>query len=194
MQKKLRLLITARNKDAASITVCKGVKTELYPIGSLPEEEAVKLFKKKLDDNQKQLSPIQVKQIVNICGGVPKLLTVLGGFICKGNPLEGYSTLMAEAKRKKWNGKIGNSIELYVFAYDKLGDDLKDPFLDICSFFRGWNWVELSNVVGKLELEKLEGRALVTQDVKSRTARVHDVILEIGLDKKGRKIQIHQCK
>jgi HEAT repeat protein len=76
--KKLRLLLTARDKDAVRIS---GVKSEFYPIEILPEPEAVKLFKKTLDDNEKQLKPSQMNEIVKICGGVPKLLTVVAGFI-----------------------------------------------------------------------------------------------------------------
>jgi hypothetical protein len=44
--------------------------------------------------------------------------------------------------------------------------------------------------VGESELKRLERRALVTKDVKSMTAKVHDVILSIGLEKtKGERFR-----
>jgi hypothetical protein len=184
--KKLRLLLTARDKDAVKIS---GVKTEFYPIEILPEPKAVKLLEKTLDGNEKQLNSSQMNQIVKICGGVPKLLTVVAGFISsEENPQNAHKTVMEESK-KNWKGEIGKEIECYVFAYEKLDETLRDPFLDICSFFQGWDWEALSNIVGEPKLKKLEKRALVTKDVKSMTARVHDVILAIGLDKKGERFR-----
>jgi len=96
--KKLRLLLTARDKDAVKIS---GVKTEFYPIEILPEPKAVKLLEKTLDGNEKQLNSSQMNQIVKICGGVPKLLTVVAGFInSEENPQNAHKTVMEESKKK----------------------------------------------------------------------------------------------
>ena len=55
--KKVRLFITIRDKDAMRMTMCKGVKKELYAIEILPEEEALKLSKRYLDENENKLIP-----------------------------------------------------------------------------------------------------------------------------------------
>jgi hypothetical protein len=44
-----------------------------------------------------------------------------------------YRILMKE--KEKWDTEIGK-IESYLFAYNYLPEVLKDPFLDICSFFQ----------------------------------------------------------
>lgn len=67
-------------------------------------------------------------------------------------------------------------------------DDLKDPFLDICSFFNGWYWEAVEDIVGFPILKRLEQRGLLTKD-RNYSVTVHDVILKIGLQKsKGSRI------
>lgn len=160
---KLRLLLTARDRSAADSII--SVKRECYLIETLPKTEAEELIKKVLDVNDKQLDPRQMDEIVNICGGVPKLLTVVAGFIgCEENPQEAFLTVK-EAWENNWKGKIGDHIEQYVFACNKVEKDLREAFLDICSFFQGWDWEELSNIVGKPALDSLQKRALVSLSV-----------------------------
>ena len=84
-------------------------------------------------------------------------------------------------EKEKWDTEIGD-IESYLFAYDHLPTLLKDPFLDICSFFKGWNWDTVADIVGEAELDMLKSRALVTNDTTGAVI-VHDVILSIGHQK-----------
>lgn len=77
--------------------------------------------------------------------------------------------------------KIGD-IDTYFFAYNCLHEELKDAFLDICSFFEGWDWDTVENIVGESELDMLKSRALITRDING-VASVHDVILTIGRQK-----------
>lgn len=181
--KKLRLLITAR--DANLVRVCKGcrVETKVYAMKGLQNTEAMSLLKNKMDlDTQKQLKPNQLNHIVDICGGIPTLLNLVAGFIsCREDKQKAYS-IVIEEKEKNWKGEIGKDIECYVFAYDNLDEMLKDPFLDICSFFNGRDWDTVANIVGESALDMLEKRALVTKDT-NMIAKVHDVILEIGRQK-----------
>ena len=69
----------------------------------------------------------------------------------------------------------------YSFAYDTLTYKCKDPFLDICSYFKRWDWDRVEDIVGKEALESLNSRALVTKDANGLTS-VHDVILELGFE------------
>ena len=94
--------------------------------------------------------------MVKICGVVPKLLDVVTGFINNHGEttLQAYNTVLEESE-KNWKGEVGNDIETYVFAFDKLEDNMKYPFLDICSYFQGWDWKEVADIVGNSNLEKL---------------------------------------
>ena len=69
----------------------------------------------------------------------------------------------------------------YAFACDTLTYKCKDPFLDICSYFKRWDWDRVEDIVGKEALESLNSRALVTKDANGLTS-VHDVILELGFE------------
>ncbi|KAH9290165.1 hypothetical protein KI387_034282 [Taxus chinensis] len=48
-----------------------------------------------------------------------------------------------------------------LFAYEELQPSAQEAFLDICSFFFGWEWEEVACIVGEEELESLEEGALL---------------------------------
>lgn len=185
--KKLRLLITALDKGAAG-TVCenRGLKTDFYPIETLPDSEATMLVNENLDGEEELIDSSQIKQIVDICGGIPRLLIQVATFIRNLQNKQEAQTryeMVISKRKKEWNDVMGKEIARYVFAYEYFDEILRDPFLDICSYFQGWQWKELSNIFGDFNLNSLENRALVTKDVRSMTARVHKVILAFGLNK-----------
>lgn len=120
----------------------------------------------------------QFDEIIKTCHGIPLMLKLVAVFIAhavdKGSA---YSELMQA--EEKWNNEGFNEMH-YAFAYDALPEKCKDPFLDICSYFKRWDWDTVGNIVGKNELEMLESRALVTKDTFTGVVNVHDVILELG--------------
>lgn len=61
-----------------------------------------------------------------------------------------------------------------ITAYNKLEQKLKESLHDIHSFFNGWDWSEVANIVGNSELETLATKELVIKD--ANTVRVHDAI------------------
>lgn len=69
------------------------------------------------------------------------------------------------------NAQMERSI---ISAYNKLEQKLKESLHDIHSFFNGWDWREVANIVGNSELETLETKALVIKD--ANTVRVNDAI------------------
>lgn len=203
--KRLRLLITTPDKGAA-VKACNKlrIKTELYPIETLEDTKAIQLVKKELNDGEEdhvneqlngrdaKLDSNQIDQIVQICGGIPKLLIKVAEHIGfsqnREEAQERYQEVISETENN-WNGHEGWTIARYAFAHEYLDEHLKDPFFDICLYFQGWHWEELSNIVGKSQLKSLENRALVTKDVNSMTAKVHNVILAIGIHNKGRRFK-----
>jgi hypothetical protein len=184
--KKVRLLLTAREIGVRSVLK---VKTIVYAMKGLPDKEAMDLLRREIygeiEDHGKKinsthLNEIQLNEIVQSYGGIPKLLELVGRFIREGKDKQkAYRILMKE--KEKWDTEIGK-IESYLFAYNYLPEVLKDPFLDICSFFKGWDWDTVADIVGEFELDMLESRALVTRGTNG-VVSVHDVILSMGLQK-----------
>jgi Leucine-rich repeat (LRR) protein len=103
---------------------------------------------------------------------------VVAGFIRSEEDKQKAFRIVIEDK-KHLKGQAFGDIERYVFAYDGLPERCKDPFLDICVFFKGMNWDSVADILGESELDMLEKRALVSKD-RSMTLSVHDVILKIG--------------
>lgn len=204
--KKLRLLITTPDKGAA-VKACNKlrIKTKLYPIETLEDTKAMQLVKEELNDEEEdldneqlngrdaKLDSDQINQIVQICGGIPRVLKEVAAYIRSSQnreeAQERYHQVISE-RENNWKGRVRwDTIARYAFAHEHLDEELKDLFFDICSYFEGWNWEELSNIVGDIQLERLEDRALVTKDVNSLTAKVHNVILAIGIHNKGRRFK-----
>ena len=79
----------------------------------------------------------------------------------------------------------------YAFACDTLTYKCKDPFLDICSYFKRWDWDRVEDIVGKEALESLNSRALVTKDANGLTS-VHDVILDLCYQKRDGRPRLSQ--
>jgi hypothetical protein len=179
--KKVRLLLTARDID---VRRALKLKTTVYAMKGLHDTEAMQLLGREIygetEDKEKQINSTQLNEIVQSYGGIPKLLELVGGFIReRKDKQKAYRILMKE--KEKWDTEIGK-IESYLFAYNYLPEVLKDPFLDICSFFKGWDWDTVADIVGETELNMLKSRALVTRGINGAVV-VHDVILSIGLQK-----------
>lgn len=177
--KYFRLLITARDKYVLS--GYKHLKKKVYLMKCLEDEEAEKLLKKEMHNEIDELNG-QIKDLVGICGGIPRLLISVARFISfEEDKQKAYRTIIED--KEKLTGQFLGDIEHYVFAYDSLPEMCKDPFLDICAFFKGWDWNTVADIVGNSALDMLEKRALVTK-ATNMTLSVHDVILAIG-NKKG---------
>eukprot|EP01018_Ginkgo_biloba_P022307 Gb_22489 [translate_table: standard] len=169
--KKLRLLLTARNTEIESVLQsCKIKKCHSYHVGYIASPEAMEFLERTLNGDS---------------GGVDRLLVfkVVGSYI-------GASKDKEKAVRKvvEWrdNGKLFSIEKQYkvlesdglFFAYDDLPEKAKDPFLEICLFFNGWDWDTVECIVGEDEFGSLQKRSLVEN--KSNRAIIHDVLLAIG--------------
>lgn len=106
------------------------------------------------------------------------------------NKEEAYATLMEQ--KEKWTGVEEMR---YAFAYHDIPSDCKEPFLDICTYFNGWKWDRVEDIVGKSELRTIENRALVGKTTDG-FASVHDVILGLArhMSKEESKDKEVRCK
>ena len=137
------------------------------------------------------LNETQLNEIIQICGKIPLMLTLAAPFIGRADDRhEAYSTLMRQ--KDKWASEDFKEMR-YAFAYDALPHDCRDPFLDICSYFKGWDWHTVEDIVGKAELKMLESRALVTRTTNG-VASVHDIILTLARQKSEEESQGKQVR
>lgn len=153
---------------------------EVLPSSS---SQAKKILKKHMDTQK--LDKRLVDDIVQTSGGVPLILRVIGQFIgAEEDKQRGWGIFRDE--RENWGGEIFDRLDI---AYKHLPDDLKDPFLDICSFFNdGCYWEAVEDIVGISILDRLQKRGLLTKD-RNSTVTIHGVILRIGLQRsKGSRI------
>lgn len=169
--KNVRLLLTARNTTIRGPWSVKKLP-KIHKMSYLSFEEAMSLLK---TDTEGGINDGQFTNIIGRCDGIPMMLTLVGGFIRSASEkLEAYSQFMDD---KYFKTEPFDEIA-YLFAFDHLPCDLREPFLDICFFFRGWDWNTVEGIVGKPELVSLEARALLTKDSKG-VVSVHNVILSL---------------
>ena len=174
--KRCRLLITTRDKEVRKGCSMDNKSVKLYDVKYLPDTEAMNLLKEELHygkkDDREKLSSDQLQHIVKLCGGIPKLLNVLARYIRfeEGGQQKSFHLLMKD--QKNWNLRIDAG---YLFTYVRLPESVKDPFLDICSFFNGDDWDKVTNIVGDSNMDVLEKRGLVNKE-KDMKLTVHDVI------------------
>eukprot|EP01018_Ginkgo_biloba_P001070 Gb_13429 [translate_table: standard] len=164
-----------------------GIKTHIYSVEPLIPEAAKELFCGKSGANVNEIGSDEMQlKIVEICKGIPLMLDVVGGYIFSSqNKDEAYRKIIEWHKKgkafsvEKEDSLEGNGLN---FAFEELSELLKDPCLDICSFFTGWDWDKVAGIVGEDELYSLKKRALLRKEESNNRVSVHDVILRIGLN------------
>eukprot|EP00253_Pinus_taeda_P035069 PITA_35069 len=168
--KKVRFLLAAPDKNVKH-AIPSSTSTKIYSMEGIKNpKDALSILEK---DILGGIDCSQFDQIIKICHGITLMLKLVARFI--GHAIDkgaAYFELMQE--EEKWNNEDFGDMRLR-FAYDALPEKSKDPFLNICSYFKRWDWD-----TGKNELEMLESRALVTKDSFTGVINVLDVILELG--------------
>lgn len=182
--KELRLLITTRNNNV--LNKLGNIRREVHEMQPLHDNKGTKFLMKEMcnvpDDIKKQITGSDmVKNIVEISGGVPKLLELMIGFILSEPKKIRESYDIVIKGRETFTGDAFIGTDKYIFAYDGLPAESKNPFLDICYFFKGWEWETVANIVGESQLIQLERRALVSK--KKDMISLNDVILTMGKQK-----------
>lgn len=176
--KKVRLLITARDIDVRK--ACKmTTPPKEYLMRGISSADAMSLLANEMPGNKEDiLNSDQVERIIDKCGGIPLMLnSVIQELSASKNKKEVCDVL--EELEKMEGEEFGVKLEYCFFIYDKLPKEGREAFLDICSFFQGWDWDLVADIVGKAALERLERRALVVKGTHG-VVTVHDVILEVG--------------
>ncbi|KAH9290167.1 hypothetical protein KI387_034284 [Taxus chinensis] len=199
--KKIRLLLTARKTNVLGVVEdCRIKPCKIHPMEPLSIDAALHVLCKKIDRGRDINSILderpQAKEIAKKCSCCPLILEVVGAYLHKRkNKDEAYERVA------NWL-QCGEAFSSYkeesfdesriLFAYEELQPSAQEAFLDICSFFFGWEWEEVACIVGEEELESLEEGALLKRieldegyDVKRKVNRIsiHDLILAAGRNK-----------
>ncbi|KAH9307427.1 hypothetical protein KI387_035338 [Taxus chinensis] len=182
--KKLRLLVTARDEMVADVISGCGIRTHLYPVRPLPFHDARKLLCNKMGvAGTMQIS--QINQILKICDGVPLVLERVGAYICQSLDKDEACRRVIEWSEdgKPFSSAQEHSIEEngLLFDLDELPASNKEVFLDICSFFNGWDWDKVSCITGEQELNSLQKRDLLLKKEECENkVTVRPIVLTIG--------------
>lgn len=179
--KKLRLLITARDKGITTV-LQPNILCKFHEVPPMSSSKANRLLTNAMGTGK--IDKSVVDEIVQTSGGVPLILKVIGQFIAAEEDKQKACKMFRE-ERENWRGQIFDGLDI---AYRHMPEDLKDPFLDICSFFNGWYWDAVEDIVGISTMNSLQKRGLLTKD-RNSDVTIHDVILRIVLQKsKGTRI------
>eukprot|EP01018_Ginkgo_biloba_P035831 Gb_01035 [translate_table: standard] len=196
-ENKLRMLVTSRDINVRQEI---NIHCKEHLVEPLSEQTSAELLRKtilqgereetiKFHINEKEK---MISDIAKACHGVPLLLDIYGKYLRYETSDAAYKdtlhSLVHGNIRDFANDKDLSEQLLYV--YDKMGEDRQESFLDICTYFYGWQWDIVSSIVGEGILNNLVARALVKKDVKSDEVAVHDVLRLMGSKKaKGTQMQ-----
>lgn len=175
-ESKLRLLITTRDRSIA--TVLPKMSRYYHDMGHLDDKNAMALVRQEIGGEK--IESTVLEEIVKKCKGVPLYLILRAKFIATAEDKEkAYEIVREESNNCGGTGpQFGGTPVAEIIGYSNLPSDLKDAFLDICSYFQGYDWHEVEDIMGVTILDKLEQRCLVRKDANYVT--VHDDLLELG--------------
>ncbi|XP_050366682.1 TMV resistance protein N-like [Argentina anserina] len=175
-----RIIITTRDKRLLTV---HGVNP-IYNATELVYDEGFELFcsiafktKRDLYDSEKLL----VDTVVEYAQGVPLALEVVGSNLST-RPLRRWQDMIDCYKRCQPEGIQG----ILKVSYDGLEDTVKEVFLDIACFFKGWNTNDVIKILegcGRINAMEsiaiLEEKALITAPEFGQIS-MHDLLEEMG--------------
>ncbi|XP_062020845.1 disease resistance protein RPV1-like [Rosa rugosa] len=177
-----RIIITTRDKRLLIVHEVNPI----YKARELDHQEGCELFssialknKRNLDDNEKHL----ISTVVKYAQGLPLALVILGSHLY-ARPVHKWQAMLDGFKRNLPKG-IQDILKI---SYDGLEKIVKEVFLDIACFFKGWNTNDVTQILEgcdrnnpKHSIEVLEEKALINFDVNGRIC-MHDLLEEMGKD------------
>lgn len=176
------ILITSRDKD---VLKSSGVEQLcIYNLTGLPRQHSQQLFCLYAFRQTNPLHAFEdlVDQFLQVCGGLPLALKVLGALLFE-KPESYWDAKLNESKvQMKVSPDIKNRLKI---SYDALSREEQKIFLDITFFFIGesktsamavWDASGWNGLVG---LTHLEGKCLVEVDDKN-VIHMHDQLRDLG--------------
>ncbi|XP_059070760.1 uncharacterized protein LOC131042990 [Cryptomeria japonica] len=187
-----RILITSRTKDIVDMLEERGFHDRIkdYPVETLSDNDAMQVLCK--DHAIRDRIKDDLQNIVNVCKGIPLVLTVVGAKLRKQKyDVSRCSRIIEDLKEGKEIRDLSH--RLFHFVYEELDEATQEAFLDICCCFNDKERRFVEYIVGAEEVTILEEAALITpvmvqsnpwsweeEEEEEERLTVHDIIRSIG--------------
>ncbi|KAF7849785.1 hypothetical protein BT93_L0287 [Corymbia citriodora subsp. variegata] len=176
-----RIMITTR--DSHLLTYLGIDQDHVYEVKGLDDSDACELFSKHAFPTHQNLKiRIDLVDIVlNHAKGLPLALEVLGGFLRGRREYEWESALdgLSMAPTKGIN-------DVLKISYGGLEPKVKEIFLHIACFFKGWNSEYVKKVLDSCDFNTIIGLQILMERslirIESGNIQMHDLIQLMGMD------------
>eukprot|EP00252_Welwitschia_mirabilis_P002051 TRINITY_DN11993_c0_g1_i1.p1 TRINITY_DN11993_c0_g1~~TRINITY_DN11993_c0_g1_i1.p1 ORF type:complete len:1346 (+),score=190.78 TRINITY_DN11993_c0_g1_i1:278-4315(+) len=179
---RVRILITSREARFKSVF---DVAVEEFGVERLDEDSAKEILCSKilrgvgsLIDEFDEMEYIE--HVAAECKGVPLILSTFGDHLRDRREEQGKSAYQ-NALWALQEGNIDsftdeNLSKPLMFVFDNLRDpEWKEAFLDICTYFHDWKWINVGRILEERILHILHEKSLLTKSQRG-TVLVHDIL------------------
>ncbi|KAH9289314.1 hypothetical protein KI387_033431, partial [Taxus chinensis] len=192
-----RILLTTRNLAETDMFLDSDhIQRYAHEVDILSPKEAKEILCKNAltSANAKFDESVDIDGLVEICGGIPLVLEMVGSKLKKYvNYVTACKEKIESLKKALIEGQNEKSDRVVDFVYNSLDEDCKHAFLDIARFFHNRPLRKASYAVGEVELQTLEDAALVKvvpQDEESEEYMDLDDFVEY-MDRKEGILKVH---
>ncbi|KAK3430918.1 hypothetical protein EUGRSUZ_E02604 [Eucalyptus grandis] len=176
-----RIIVTTR--DNHLLTYLGIDQDHVYEVRELNNNDAHELFSKHafLTHQDSRIKTDLVDSVLNHAKGLPLALEVLGSFLRGRTKYEWESALddISTAPKKEIN-------DLLKISYDGLEPRVKEIFLHIACFFKGWDSEYVTKVLDSCDLKAVIGLNILMERSLIRSEygklQMHDLIQLMGMD------------
>ena len=173
------IIITTRDEHL----LAKHGVLKIYKPNGLKTDDALQLFCSKAFNNEQHKEDYMrlSQKFVKYAGGLPLALVVLGSYLF-GREIDVWESALDHFKENPRN----EVFDILKISYDGLDKMMKEIFLDIACFFKGWSKFEVIRILencgfqAKFAISVLQERSLLTVMGDNEELGMHDLLQEMG--------------
>lgn len=176
-----RIVITTRDKRLLTAHDID----QVYKVKELTDDESLELFKLSCFKEEKHMHDYVelMKEVILYAQGVPLVLEVLGSDL-RGRHVHEWKVILASyAKEVKKRLKI---------SYDELQDSMKEIFLHIACFFKGYNRNYVIDILEGCDLNPKRGIEVLTEKALIKITEADSIQMDDLLEEMGKAIVIQE--
>lgn len=181
-----RVIVTSRDASVCAVLQEKGIACQPYPVAELGQAQARELLCLQVFNGGPPPPDRQrlVNDLLNICGGLPLALEVVGRYLRRHNTDRAWNLAITSLQecRPVSGKKEDQLVQSLMFSFNQLSEDYQTAFLDITCLLRDTPWDWLEPIYGE-KLVILEELALVNKIDEGDgivRLRVHDLLVALG--------------